>query len=95
MASSVPQAVQSCHELLLWPIPQLDKFPAPARRFTLAHIIHEHFCCNRRSTATTGLQPAGSPLGPSPYCTSTHRGLSKHGLLLGTSQPLCSQSGTG
>jgi len=27
MAASVPQAVQSCHELLLWLIPQLDKFP--------------------------------------------------------------------
>lgn len=24
---SVPQAVQSCHELLLWLTPQLDKFP--------------------------------------------------------------------
>ena len=34
----------------------------------LARIIHEHFCCNRRSAATTSLQPAGSPLGPSPYC---------------------------
>ncbi len=33
MASSVPQAVQSCHELLLWLIPQLDKFPR-VRRFT-------------------------------------------------------------
>ncbi len=32
--SSVPQAVQSCHELLLWLIPQLDKFPR-VRRFTL------------------------------------------------------------
>ncbi len=30
----VPQAVQSCHELLLWLIPQLDKFPR-SRRFTL------------------------------------------------------------
>src|SRR6185503_4444265 len=39
----------------------------------LARIIHEHFCCNRRSAATTGLRPAGSPLGPSPYCTSTPR----------------------
>ena len=39
----------------------------------LAHIIHERFCCNRRSAATTSLRPAGSPLGPSPYCTSTHR----------------------
>ena len=35
--------------------------------------IHERFCCNRRSAATTSLRPAGSPLGPSPYCTSTHR----------------------
>jgi hypothetical protein len=39
-----------------------------------AHMTHEHFCYNRRSAATTGLRPAGSPLGPSPYCTSTHRG---------------------
>ena len=39
----------------------------------LARIIHERFCCNRRSAATTSLRPAGSPLGPSPYCTSTHR----------------------
>jgi hypothetical protein len=38
-----------------------------------ARIIHEYFCCNRRSAATTGLRPAGSPLGPSPYCTSMHR----------------------
>ena len=37
----------------------------------LAHIIHERFCCNRRSAATTSLWPAGSPLVPSPYCTST------------------------
>jgi len=41
----------------------------------LTRIIHEHFCCNRRFTATTGLRPAGSPLGPSTYCTSTRRGL--------------------
>lgn len=34
MAESVPSAVQSCHELLLWLIPQLDKFPR-IRRFTL------------------------------------------------------------
>jgi hypothetical protein len=32
-ASTVPQAVQSCHELLLWLIPQLDKFPR-SRRFS-------------------------------------------------------------
>ena len=36
-------------------------------------MIHEHFCCNRRSAATTSLRPVGSPLGPSTYCTSTHR----------------------
>jgi hypothetical protein len=30
----VPQAVQSCHEALLWFIPHLDKFPR-LRRFTL------------------------------------------------------------
>ena len=39
----------------------------------LTRIIHEHFCYNCRSAATTSLRPAGSPLGPSPYCTSTHR----------------------
>jgi len=39
----------------------------------LARIIHERFYYNRRSAATTSLRPAGSPLGPSPYYTSTHR----------------------
>ena len=39
----------------------------------LTHIIHERFCSNRRSAATTSLRPAGSPLRPSTYCTSTHR----------------------
>lgn len=34
MKDTTPQAVQSCHELLLWLIPQLDKFPR-SRRFTL------------------------------------------------------------
>lgn len=38
MPPSVPQAVQSCHELLLWLIPQLDKFPR-VRRFTLGERI--------------------------------------------------------
>jgi hypothetical protein len=32
MPATVPQAVQSCHDLLLWLIPQLDKFPR-VRRF--------------------------------------------------------------
>ncbi len=34
MSPTVPQAVQSCHKLLLWLIPQLDEFPR-LRRFTL------------------------------------------------------------
>jgi hypothetical protein len=38
MAANIPQAVQSCHELLLWFIPQLDKFPR-VRRFTLGERI--------------------------------------------------------
>jgi hypothetical protein len=37
----------------------------------LASMIHEHFCCNRRSAVPTSLRPAGSPLRPSTYCTST------------------------
>ena len=53
----------------------LDLGPLPAvGDLASAHITHEHFCCNRRSAATTGLRPAGSPLGPLPHCTSTHRG---------------------
>jgi len=38
MSVTVPHAVQSCHELLLWLIPQLDKFPR-VRRFTLGERI--------------------------------------------------------
>ena len=34
MKDTTPQAVQACHELILWLIPQLDKFPR-SRRFTL------------------------------------------------------------
>jgi len=34
MSDSTPQAVQACHRLLLWMIPQLDRFPR-ARRFTV------------------------------------------------------------
>jgi hypothetical protein len=37
-SATVPQAVQACHELLLWLIPQLDEFPR-ARRFTLGERI--------------------------------------------------------
>ena len=38
-----------------------------------ARIIHERFCCNHRSAATTSLRPAGSPLESSPYSMSKHR----------------------
>lgn len=34
MPANTPQTVQRCHELLLWLVPQLDKFPR-LRRFTL------------------------------------------------------------
>lgn len=34
MTDRTPQAVQLCHELLLWLVPHLDKFPR-TRRFTL------------------------------------------------------------
>lgn len=40
MAPNVPQAVQSCHELLRWLIPHLDKFPR-VRRFTLGERIED------------------------------------------------------
>ncbi len=50
----------------------MNRRPIELRHYS-ARIIHERFCCNRRSAATTSLQPAGSPLEPSPYCTSTHR----------------------
>lgn len=36
---ALPQAVQSCHELMLWIIPQLDKFPR-LRRYTLGEKIN-------------------------------------------------------
>ena len=34
MRDSTPQAVQACHEILIWLVPHLDKFPR-VRRFTL------------------------------------------------------------
>jgi hypothetical protein len=38
MSTTVPQAVQSCHELLRWLMPHIDKFPR-VRRFTLGERI--------------------------------------------------------
>ena len=37
---TTPQAVQACHELLLWLIPQLDRFPR-VRRFTLGERLED------------------------------------------------------
>jgi len=45
----------------------MNRRPIEMRHYP-ARIIHERFCCNRRSAATTSLRPAGSPLGPLPYC---------------------------
>ncbi len=41
MAASVPQALQSCHELLLWLIPQLDKFHEHCLRPPLVSLEQE------------------------------------------------------
>ena len=40
MSEQIPHAVQSCHELMLWLIPQLDKFPR-LRRFTLGEQLEK------------------------------------------------------
>ncbi len=40
MKDTTPQALQACHELLLWLIPQLDKFPR-VRRFTLGERLEQ------------------------------------------------------
>jgi hypothetical protein len=47
----------------------------PVAAAALTRIIHERFCCTRRSAAPTSLRSAGSPLGPSTYCTSTPQDL--------------------
>jgi hypothetical protein len=62
MATTVPQAVQSCHELLLWLIPQLDKFPR-SRRFTLGERLEAWFRESAHastSSARTEKQPVFS-----------------------------------
>jgi len=40
MSDQTPQAVQACHELIRWLIPQLDKFPRQ-RRFTLGERLEQ------------------------------------------------------
>jgi len=41
MKENTAQAVESCHDVLLWLIPQLDKFPRN-RRFTLGDKIEKN-----------------------------------------------------
>ena len=74
-ASTVPQAVQSCHELLLWLIPQLDKFPR-VRRFTLGErieagllavlelLVEAALPAQQRGRVTTGQRPTGGRAAP-------------------------------
>ena len=62
--------------LLGWPLTLARCIPAlfvPPIMGMLARIIHERFCCTRRSAVATSLWLAGSPLRPSTYCTSTLR----------------------
>ena len=40
MSDKTPQAVQTCHELIRWLIPQLDKFPR-LRRFTIGERLEQ------------------------------------------------------
>ncbi len=43
MQEKTPQAVQSCHDLILWMLPQLDKFPR-VRRFSRSQVaLHCRF----------------------------------------------------
>lgn len=44
LRDAVPLAVQTCHELLVWLIPQLDLFPR-ARRFTLGAGLENGLLC--------------------------------------------------
>jgi len=40
LSDKTPQAVQTCHELIRWLIPQLDKFPR-LRRFTVGERLEQ------------------------------------------------------
>ena len=67
-SASVPQAVQSCHELLLWLIPQLDKF-LRVRRFTSGEQIKMR---SRESVRAEPVEARASP-GARPIGTSKTR----------------------
>ncbi len=40
-APQLPQAVESCHQMIRWLIPQIDRFPRQ-RRFTLGERLENH-----------------------------------------------------
>lgn len=44
---ATPKAIEDCHALLAWMLPQIDKFPRP-RRFTLGGPIEDRFVIARR-----------------------------------------------
>jgi len=46
---------------LVQPNNETDQINTSHQPVPLARIIHEHFCCNRRSAATTSLRSAESP----------------------------------
>ena len=84
---SVPQAVQSCHEFLLWLIPQLDKFPR-VRRFTLGERLEMRLSRLRKDPSFILREPQDERSGHWNYWGFSVRaepfdrlraGLSKHG----------------
>ena len=69
---AAPRAVQACHELLVWLIPQLDLFPR-ARRFTLGErlesgllrvleaLVEAAYSREKRAALAAGPRTAGHP----------------------------------
>ena len=70
MTDRTPQAVESCHDLLLWMIPQIDRFPRIRRHSLGAHLeqalldvleqlVAAAWSRNRRSLLTAANQKLG------------------------------------
>ena len=57
MADTTPQAVQAAHELLLWIIPLIDKFPR-VRRFTLGERLESALLEVLESTLEAAFTPS-------------------------------------
>jgi hypothetical protein len=56
--SKTPQAIQHCHQLMLWIIPQIDKFPR-ARKFTLGEKIEQSLIDILRGLIEANYSPRG------------------------------------